>query len=95
MEVKYGLACSRPDVDDNAVVLEALRGCCLGHEPQHPARLLIRKRIDFAERVDVTLGQHEEMDVCRRRNIADRDEAVDRVHVVAPGDQVTEETVSP
>jgi hypothetical protein len=42
----------------------------------------------------VTLGQHEEVGVGLRVDVADRDEPVTRVDVVALADEVAEETVS-
>ena len=91
VEVEHRLAGAGPDVDDHAVVLESLGGRCLGHEPQHPPGLLVRERVDLAECVDVTLGQHEQVRVRGRRDIADCDEAVGCVYVVAAGDEPAEE----
>ena len=76
-----------PDVDDHAVVLEALGSGDGGHEPQHPAGFLVRELVDLAERVDVPLGQDEQVRLGGGLNVADRDEAVGGVHVVAARDE--------
>ena len=68
--MEHGLPPAGPDVDDHAVVVEALRSGNLRHEAQHPARFLVRECGDLAERVDMALGQHEEVRLGRRRDVA-------------------------
>jgi hypothetical protein len=95
VEVEHRLACARPDIDDHAVVLEALGCSHLGHEPQHPTGFLVRKSVDLAEGVDVPLGQHEQVRLCGGRDITDCDETACTVHVIAAVDEATEEAVIP
>ena len=45
-----------PDVDEHAVVVEAGDARGLGDEAQHAPGLLVRKRVDLLERVDVPRG---------------------------------------
>ena len=94
MKVEHRLAGARPDVDHDPVVVDTcdLRG--LGDKLQHPFRLVGRKSSDVTKGVHVALGQHEEVGVGLRVDVADRDEPITRVDVVALADEVAEETVS-
>ena len=93
MKVEHRLAGASPDVDHDPVVLYTgdLRG--LGDKLEHPFRLVGRKSTDVTKGVHVALGQHEEVGVGLRVDVADRDEPVTRVDVVALADEVAEETV--
>jgi hypothetical protein len=93
VEVEHRLARAGPDIDDYAVVLEALEGSDPCDEAQHPAGLLVRERIDRPERVDVTNRQDEEVGFGCGGNVTDRDESLGRVHVVTLGGEAAEEAV--
>ena len=93
MKVKDGLPGSRTDVDHHAVVLEPRDPCCLRNELEHALRFFRRKAADVAEGVDVAFRQHEQVRVGLRVDVADRDEPVGCVDVVALADEVAEETV--
>ena len=80
-------------VDDHAVVLESLRSGDGGDEPQHPSRFLVRKFVDLAERVDVPLGEDEQVRLGGRLNVADRYETVGGVNMVAVRHELAEEAV--
>ena len=93
MKVEHRLAGARPDVDHDPVVLDTcdLRG--LGDKLEHPFRLVGRKSADVTKGVHMTLRQHEEVRVGLRVDVADRDEPVTCVDVVALTDEVAEEAV--
>ena len=93
MKVEHRLAGARPDVDHDPVVLDTgdVRG--LGDKLEHPFRLVGRKSADVTKGVHMTLGQHEEVRVGLRVDVADRDEPVTCVDVVALTDEVAEEAV--
>ena len=93
MKVEHRLAGARSDVDHDPVVLDTddLRG--LGDKLEHPFRLVGRKSADVTKGVHMTLGQHEDVRVGLRVDVADRDEPVTCVDVVALTDEVAEETV--
>ena len=87
------LAATGTDVDQHAIVLEPGRARRLGDELEHPRGLLGAELGHVAERVDVPLGQHEQVRVGLRVDVADRDEAVGRADVVALADEPAEEAV--
>jgi len=93
VKVEHRLAGTRPNVDHDPVVLDTcdLRG--LGDKLEHPFRLVGRKSADVTKGVHMTLGQHEEVRVGLRVDVADRDEPVTCVDVVALTDEVAEEAV--
>jgi len=93
VQVEHSLAAAEPDVDDDAVILEALPGSGLGDELEHPLCLVRRELGDIAERLDVPLGEHEEMGRRLRRDVADRNEPVGSVDMVALPDEPAEEAV--
>ena len=70
------LAAAGTDVDEHAVVLEPGAASDLSDEVEHPLRLVRGERGDVAERVDVPLGQDEQVRLRLRVDVADRDEAV-------------------
>jgi hypothetical protein len=93
VEVKDGLAGAGSHVDGEAVVVEAGLAGGLGDELEHALRFLGRELADLLEAGDVALGQDEQ--VCFRLGIdvADRDESVSRVDVVALAVEVAEEAI--
>ena len=93
MKVEHRLAGARPDVDHDPVVLDTgdLRG--LRDKLEHPFRLGGRKNADVTKGVHMPLGQHEEVRVGLGVDVADRDEPVTCVDVVALADEFAEETV--
>jgi hypothetical protein len=93
VKVEHRLASAWPDVDHDPVVLDTGDLRRLGDELEHPFRLVGRKSADVTKSVHMTLGQHEEVGVGLRVDVADRDEALACVDVVALADEVAEETV--
>ena len=93
MKVEDGLARPGPDVDHDPVVLDTGDLRSLGDKLEHPFRLVGRKSADVTKGVHVALGQYEEVGVGLRVDVADRDEAVTCVDVVALADEVAEETI--
>ena len=93
MKVEHGLSGAGPDVDHDPVVLDTGDLRSLGDKLEHPFRLVGRKSADVTKGVHMTLGQHEEVRVGLRVDVADRDEPVTCVDVVALADEVAEETV--
>ena len=91
VQVEHRLPCPGTDVDDHAVVLAAFGCSNLGDEPQHSTGLFIRKGADFAERIDVSCGQDEQVSLRSRRDITNCHEAIRLVHVIAIGDKPTEQ----
>ena len=61
VEVEDGLAGGRADVHLHLVVLEARVAGRLGDELEHPVGLAGRELADVAERVDVMLGDDEQV----------------------------------
>ena len=93
MKVKDGLPGARADVDHDAVVLEPGDARGLGDELEHSLRFVRREGADVSKGVDVALRQHEEVSVSLWIDVADGDEAVGCVDVVAFADEVAEEAV--
>jgi hypothetical protein len=93
VEVEDRLATPLADVDDDPVVLEPKLARGVGDELEHSLRLVGRKLADLAKRRDVPLRDDEEMRFGAGVDIADRDEAVARVDVVALAAETAEETV--
>ena len=93
MEVEDGLAGASADVDDDAVVVEARLASRPRDELEHALRLVRLELADLAERVDVTLGQDEQVRLRRRVDVADGDEALAGGDVVAVAYEPTEEAL--
>jgi hypothetical protein len=93
VEVEDGLAGAGPDVDDDPVVVEAGLARRLGDEDEHAPRLLGRELADVAKRLDVALGDDEEMRVGLRGDVSDRDVSVRRADVVALPVEPAEEAI--
>ena len=87
------LAGSWTGVDDDTVIRQALACGHIGDELEHALRLVGRKLPDLAERRDVPLGQDEEVRRGLRVDVADGDEPISGVDVVALADEPAEETV--
>ena len=83
MEVEDRRLAPRADVDLDTVISQPSPCSDVGDELEHSLRFLGRKLAYLAERVDVALGQHEEVHRRLRVDIADRDEAVGGGDVVA------------
>ena len=93
MEVENRLPCARADVDDDPVIVQPGDPRRVGDELEHSLRLLGRKCADVAKPVDEPLGQHQQMSVGLRANVADRDEPFSRMHMLALAHELAEETV--
>jgi hypothetical protein len=93
VKVEDGLAGARPDVDHDPVILETLDLRSLGDKFEHPFGLVRREGVDVTKGVHVALRQHEEVSVGLGIDVADGDESVSRVYVIALADQAAEETV--
>jgi hypothetical protein len=93
VEVEDRLARSSPHVHDDTIILQAGFLGGLGDEVEHPLGLVGRELGDLAEGRDVPLGQHEQVGVGLRSDVADRDEAVGGVDVLAFADERAEEAV--
>src|SRR5690242_21180752 len=78
--MEHGLARRRAHVDGDTVIRQPLACSDVGDELEHPLRLLRRKLADLAERVDVPLGQDEQVDRRLRLDVADGDKAVGHGH---------------
>src|SRR4051812_19125832 len=87
------LPCCRADVDGHTVIRQALARSYLRQKLEHPLRFVGRKLTDVAERVDVPLGEDEEMNRRLRLDVADRDEAIGSRDVVAFAIERAEEAV--
>src|SRR5919202_5468022 len=93
MEVEDRLPRPRADVDEHAIVGEAGVPSDLGHEVEHPLRLVGRELRDLAEALDMALRQDEEVRLGLRVDVPNRDEAVRFRDVVALADEPAEEAV--
>jgi hypothetical protein len=93
VKVEHRLAGAWPDVDHDPVVLDTGDLRRFRDKLEHPLRLVGRESADITKGVHVALGQHEEVGVGLRVDVADRDEALACVDVVALADEVAEETV--
>ncbi len=91
--MKHRLARSRPRVDHQTVIAQALACSHVGQKVEHPLRLVGRKRADVVEAVDVPLGDDEQVRLRLRVDVADGDEAVRGGDVVAFAVQAAEEAI--
>jgi hypothetical protein len=93
VEVEDGLPGSGPDVHHDPVVIEIgdLRG--LRDELEHPFGLVRREGANITKRVHVALRQHEEVSVRLRVDVADGDESVGCVDVVAVENKAAEKAI--
>src|SRR5438128_12662603 len=92
VEVEDRLAGALADVDEDAIVVEALLPRSLRDEREHALRLLRREFPDVPERLDMTLRDDEEMRVRLGVDVADRDEPRSGAHVLALPVELAEET---
>lgn len=93
MEVEDGLPGSGPDVHHNPVVIEIGDLGGLGDKLEHPFGLVRREGANVTKRVHVALRQHQEVSVRLRVDVADGDESVRRVDVVAIENQAAEKAI--
>ena len=93
MEMEDRLAGAWADVHGEPVVLEAGPLGGLGDEFEHALRLVGGEVSDLLEAGDMALGEDEQVHVRLRVDVADRDEAVSGMDVVALGIQGAEQTV--
>jgi hypothetical protein len=93
VEVENRLPRSGADVDRDAVVLETGLARRLGDELEHALGLLGRELADLAEARDMTLGQDEQVCLRLRVDVANGDEAVGGVDVVALGEELAEQAI--
>ena len=93
VEVEDRLSAPRPDVDEHAVVLEPGVAGGLGDEFEHALRLFGRELGHVSERVHVALREDEEVRLRLRIDVADCDEPVPFVDVIALADELAEEAV--
>src|SRR2546422_7741716 len=83
--------CAR--VDDDTVIGQAVLRSYFGYEVEHPLRLAGRELRDLVEARDVPLGQHEQVRLRLRVEVADGDEAVRLGNVIALAVEPAEEAV--
>src|SRR5215213_6485391 len=93
MQVEDGLAAAGADVHQHPVVGEANVAGGGGDEVEHALGLLRRKLGNLAKRVDVPLGEHEQMRLGLRIDVSDRYEAVGLRNVVAVARELAEEAI--
>src|SRR5919201_6695538 len=93
VQVEDRLSCAAAYVDKHVVVVEPLVTSSFGDELQHLLRLVRRKLVDFAKRLDVSLGDHEQMCVRFRIDVADRYDSRASTDVFAFAVQPTKEAV--
>jgi hypothetical protein len=93
MQMEDRLPRAAAHVDEDVVILETFVPRRLGDEREHSFRLLLRKLIDVTERLDVPLGNDEQMHVGLRVDVADRHEARALTHVVALAVEPAKEAV--
>ncbi len=91
VEVEDRLPSARPDVDEDAVVVQARLAGSLGDEGEHPFGLVGREGVDVSERVDMPFGEDEQVRLRLWIDVADRDEAVGLRDVVAVTDKLAKE----
>src|SRR5262245_44917597 len=93
MEVEDRLSRTGADIHDDAIVVEASLARRIRDEPEHSARLLVRKLGDLPKRLDMTLREHEEMDRRLRVDVPNCDEAVLTTYVLSLADEPAEDAV--
>jgi hypothetical protein len=93
VQVENRLPRAGTDVDHHLVVVEARDPSSLRDELEHALRLFRRELADRSERVDVTLGQDEQVRVGLRVDVAERREPVRAVDVLALASELAEEAV--
>jgi hypothetical protein len=93
VQVKDRLAGSRTNVNGHAIVLETHLLGRPRDELEHALRLVRRKLADLLEARDVPLGKDEQVHIGLWVDVANGDEAVGGVDVIAVGVQVAEEAV--
>ena len=87
VQMEDRLSSTRADVEQYPIVIEPRLAGRVGDELEHALRLVRRELADLAERVDVALRQDEQVRLRLRGDVADGDEAVGRVDVIALADE--------
>src|SRR5436190_11820580 len=95
VEMEDRLPSGRANVDNHTVIRQALARSYLRDELEHPLRLVGRKLANLAERVDVPLGDDEQVDGRLRVDVMDRDEAGHRGDVLPLAVERAEEALVP
>ena len=80
-----------PDVDDDTVIGQRFGRSSFGDEVEHSLGLLGRELADLAKAGDMPLRDDEQVRLRLRVDVADRDEALRRRHVVARPDELAEQ----
>ena len=93
MKVEDGLPRSGADVHHDPVVLETGDLRRLSDELEHPLGLIRREGGDLTKGVHVALRKNEEVSVGLRVDVADGDESVRCVDMLALADQAAEEAL--
>ena len=93
MQVEDRLTRARADVDDHLVVVEPDDASSVGDELEHALGLVRLELADRCERVDVTLGQDEQVRLGLWVDVANGREAVGAVDVLALARELAEEAV--
>ena len=93
VQVEYRLPRCGADVHDHTVVVQPHAYGGLGYETEHTRRFLVRECGDVAHRVDVPLGQNEQVRLGGGGNVPDRNEAFPCVNVLTLGDEAAEEAI--
>jgi hypothetical protein len=93
MQVEDRLARAAPDVDADAVVLEADLARRLRDELEHPLGLFGRELTDLAKRVHVPFRDDEQVRLGSRIDVTDGDEAVGDGDVLPLADEAAEEAL--
>src|SRR5207249_11986761 len=83
VEMEDRLPGAPADVDEDAVVVETSTPGGVRDEVEHALRLVGWKLCDLAKRVDVTLGEHEQVRLGGRVDGVDRDEPFGASDVVS------------
>jgi hypothetical protein len=94
MKMEDGLAGACTHVHDHTVIVETRSCCRLGDEVEHALGLVRRKLADLTKRVNVTLGDDEEVRGSTRRDVPDCDHTGRRGDMVAIREKRAEETVN-
>jgi hypothetical protein len=93
VQVEDRLSGARPHVDDDLIVLQPRDASGVGDELEHSLRLLGWKLTDVSECLDVPLGDHEEVRVRPRVDVAQRDDAFGLVDVLALSIELAEKAI--
>jgi hypothetical protein len=93
VQVHDRLSGAQPGVGGHAIVLQTRIPRNLGDELEHALGLVGGQLADVPERLDVPLGDDEQVRLGLRRDVPDRDEPVRLGDMVAVADELAEEAV--